>query len=255
MKSTRIAILLSFVLTVAISSCSDDNSPGTSNDNNGGGIDTGACAGGPITVSDIDGNVYNVVSIGNQCWMKENLKTTRYKNGTPIPSGLSEVQWQATTNGACADFDNNSTNTAVYGKLYNWYAVADTNGLCPTGWHEPEDWEWNLLVKSIDPNVDTNCLNCNQSPTAGGAMKEKGLTHWASPNIGATNKSGFTGLPGGYRLDNGTYSGIGANGFWWTATENSSSSAFNRDLINSLKVVSKYSNAKPCGFSLRCVRD
>jgi uncharacterized protein (TIGR02145 family) len=221
----------------------------------GGGSGSGGCSGGPTTVTDIDGNVYNVVSIGNQCWMQENLKTTRYKNGVAIPTGLSDAQWQITTNGACADYDNNPTNTAVYGKLYNWYAVADPNGLCPTGWHEPEDWEWNVLVKTIDPSADTTCNGCYQSQIAGGAMKEIGLTHWASPNTGATNSSGFTGLPGGNRFDNGTYYGIGSNGIWWSATQHSTTNAYYRALNFNDSYVTRSNYNKATGFSVRCVRD
>jgi len=159
MKTIRMLILLTTVCLM-FNSCSDDNTPGTSNNNNnGGGNNVGGCSGGPTTVTDIDGNVYNVVSIGNQCWMKENLKTTRYKNGVAIPNNLTDAQWQTATSGAYANHYD-TINTAVFGKLYNWYAVADTQGLCPTGWHEPEDWEWNVLVKAIDPNADTICNGC-----------------------------------------------------------------------------------------------
>jgi uncharacterized protein (TIGR02145 family) len=212
------------------------------------------CNPGGSTVTDIDGNVYSTVIIGTQEWMQENLKTTRYKNGAPIPTGLSVAQWQITTNGACADYDNNPTNTAVYGKLYNWYAVADPNGLCPTGWHEPEDWEWNVLVKTIDPSADTTIFGY-QSQTAGGAMKEIGLTHWASPNTGATNSSGFTGLPGGCRSDLGTYLNFGSNGFWWSATQGSASDAYLRYLSCANSGVLRSNYSKEYGFSVRCVRD
>ena len=251
MKQLFNLIFLFGVIGIFGVSCSDDN------DNNpgGGGIGNGGCVGGPSTVTDVDGNVYNVVAIGNQCWMKENLKTTRYKNGTQIPTNLTDAQWAATTNGACADYDNDTANTAVYGKLYNWYAVADPQGLCPTGWHEPEDWEWNVLIKAIDPNSDT-CISCSYS-IAGGAMKEIGTTHWASPNIGATNKSGFTGLPGGLLREDGSYySGIGSSGNWWSATQNSSYSACHRSLDNDTDEI--YRNCyyqKTFGFSVRCVRD
>ena len=253
MKLSHITFLLVTVLAVSISSCSDDNSPGGSSNNNGGGSNTGGCAGGPTTVTDIDGNVYNVVSIGNQCWMKENLKTIHYKNGVAIPTGLSDAQWQNTTSGACADYDNNPTNSTVYGKLYNWYAVADPNGLCPTGWHEPEEWEWNVLVKAIDPNADTTSGVGSQ--TAGGAMKEIGLSHWASPNTGATNSSGFTGLPGGNRDYDGSFNDIGVNGYWWSASQSSSTNAYFRYLLYYDSLVDSYASNKPNGFSVRCVRD
>ena len=225
----------------------------------GGGSGGGGCAGGPTTVTDIDGNVYNVVSIGNQCWMKENLKTTHYKNGVAIPTGLSSAQWQSTTNGACADYDNNPANTSVYGKLYNWYAVADTNGLCPTGWHESEDWEWNLMVKNIDANADTNCSPCIQSAIAGGALKQVGLNYWGSPNFGATNSSGFTGLPGGGLYTSGsiiTFKNINKLGFWWCAPLLSTPAAFARSLgSDSTCSVARFGSIKTYGNSVRCVRD
>ena len=210
----------------------------------GGGGSSSGCAGGPTNVTDIDGNVYNVVSIGNQCWMKENLKVTHYKNGALIPTGLSEAQWQATTSGACADYDNNPTNTAVYGKLYNWYAVADPNGLCPTNWHVPSDTEWDTLVNYLGGDT-----------IAGGAMKEIGLTHWASPNTGATNSSGFTGLPGGTRNGSGAFFNIGSNGYWWSSTETNANNAWLRDLDDNDGLVYRSYDNKKNGFSVRCLRD
>jgi uncharacterized protein (TIGR02145 family) len=244
MKSNRLAISLLFILTVASTSCSEDNSPGGKSNNNGGNNNTGGCAGGPTTVTDIDGNVYNVVSIGNQCWMKENLKTTHYKNGAAIPSNLSDAQWQATTSGASADYNNDPTNTAVYGKLYNWYAVADPQGLCPTNWHVPTDAEFDTLFNYL--GGDSVC---------GGAMKEIGTTHWASPNTGATNSSGFTGLPGGYINFLGTYDFIGYRGFWWSATQQSVPVAYTRLLNCDNSSVYRDISGKTTGFSVRCVRD
>lgn len=254
MKKSRLVLLIVIVLTAVIYSCSDDNSPGVNN-NGGGGTNNNGCAGGPSTVTDIDGNVYNVVSIGNQCWMKENLKTTRYKNGTPIPTGLSDAQWQVDTTGAYSVYKDSAQNDSVYGKLYNWYAVADTNGLCPTGWHVPEDWEWNVLVKAIDPNADTICNGCVQSLIVGGAMKEIGLTHWASPNAGATNSSGFTGLPGGFRYLDGIYYYVGLTCYWWSATQYSTPKAYYRYLNYNGSYVSRGNDDKTGGISVRCVRD
>jgi uncharacterized protein (TIGR02145 family) len=143
----------------------------------------------------------------------------------------------------------------AYGKLYNWYAVADPQGLCPTGWHEPEDWEWNVLVKTIDPNADTTCIACYQSTIAGGAMKEIGTTHWASPNTGATNSSVFTGLPGGSRSSNGSYNGVGNNGYWWSATQYSTTNAYVRHLNYINSNVYRLFNGKTLGFSVRCLKD
>jgi uncharacterized protein (TIGR02145 family) len=201
------------------------------------------CNSGGSTVTDIDGNVYSTVVIGTQEWMQENLKTTHYKNGAAISTNLTNAQWQATTNGACVDYDNNPANNTVYGKLYNWYAVADPQGLCPTNWHVPSDAEWDTLVNYLGGDT-----------IAGGAMKEIGTTHWANPNIGATNSSGFTGLPGG-GSSGGTGNGIGSSGYWWSATQSSTTNAYYQllDYANSL-VVSNY-DRKTFGFSVRCVKD
>ena len=215
-------------------------------------LDSNVC---PSTVVDVEGNIYNTVLIGAQCWMKENLKTTHYKNGTPIQTGLSDTAWIITTTGAYADYNNDISNSVVYGRLYNWYAVADSAGLCPAGWHVPEEGEWNILVKSIDANADTTCIACYQSTIAGGAMKEIGTTHWAIPNAGATNSSGFTGLPGGYRYYNGAYNVVGNFGDWWSATQFSATDAYFRNLYYFNSDVGRYFNLKTNGFSVRCVKD
>jgi len=139
--------------------------------------------------------------------------------------------------------------------LYNWYAVTDPRGLAPQGWHVPSDAEWNKLVKCIDPSADTTCQNCTQSATAGGAMKETGTSHWISPNTGATNSSGFAGLPGGFRNNGGSFNDIGYYGYWWSSTENGTTNAWYRNLgCNYSDVLRDYVN-KTYGFSVRCLRD
>ena len=211
------------------------------------------CNPGGGTVTDIDGNVYSTVVIGNQEWMQENLKTTRYKNGVAIPTGLSGAQWQTTTNGAYSVYNDSAIYNTVYGKLYNWYAVVDPNGLCPVGWHEPENWEWNVLLRTIEPGIDTNLVFTSQ--TAGGAMKESGLTHWVSPNTGATNSSGYTGLPGGYRYIQGQFLSVGQYGCWWTSTQSSSTNGLLYELYCDLSPVGQNIYNKNYGMSVRCVKD
>jgi uncharacterized protein (TIGR02145 family) len=215
-------------------------------------LDSNVC---PSTVVDVEGNIYNTVLIGAQCWMKENLKTTHYKNGTPIQTGLSDTAWIITTTGAYADYNNDISNSVVYGRLYNWYAVADSAGLCPAGWHVPEEGEWNILVKSIDANADTICNVCYQSQIAGGAMKEIGITHWASPNTGASNSSSFTILPSGHRNNVGAYLSIGYYGFLWSATSYSATLAYYRLFDYQSNAEFRNYAVNRNGNSVRCVRD
>ena len=207
---------------------------------------------------DADGNTYTTVTIGSQVWMKENLKTSKYRNGDAIPTNLSDAAWSGTTTGAYSIYNNDAANNSTYGKLYNWYAVADPRGLCPAGWHVPTDHDWNLLTKYLDPAADTSCIGCGN--TAGGTMKstgtiEAGTGLWLSPNTDANNSSGFTGLPGGGRNLNGTYLYFGYFGIWWSSTELPSPVAWYRYLGYNLGYSLRYDNAKTYGFSVRCLRD
>ena len=246
MKTNRIPIFLLFILTVAFLSCSDDNSPGgKSSNNNGGNNNIGGCAGGPTTLTDIDGNVYNVVSIGNQCWMQENLKVTRYRNGDSILTGLNEATWTTTDNGAFFFHDS-----SLYGNLYNWFAVNDSRGLCPLGWHVPSDEEWSTFINYFEPNANGG----NNSNYAGFIMKS--TTGWISPNW-ASNGIGFKGLPGGSIGGYGWLSslGPGSDGFWWSSTEYDSENAWLRSLVYDGFDVGRYFWGKREGNSIRCVRD
>ncbi|MBI1193798.1 MAG: hypothetical protein GC205_11595 [Bacteroidetes bacterium] len=152
----------------------------------------------PATVTDLDGNVYTTVEIGSQCWTAENLKVERDRNGDNIPSGLSNSAWQATTDGASSVYNGVAANKATYGLLYNWFTTIDPRGLCPTGWHVPTDLEWTRLTDFL-----------GGESVAGGAMKTTGTLSagtglWQSPNALATNSSGYSGLPGGFRFNEGT---------------------------------------------------
>ena len=176
--------------------------------------------------------------------MKENLKTAHYRNGTPISTGLSDSSWQITVIGAYAIYNDNSINDSIFGKVYNWYAVADSNGLCPTGWHVPSSDEWDTLNNYLGGDA-----------FAGGAMKEIGITHWASPNLGASDSSNFTGLPGGFRDDIGNCMLIGRLGQWWSSLQYSNLGAISRNLYYNSKDLSRDFSRKTYGFSVRCVRD
>ena len=192
-----------------------------------------------------NGYTYTSIVLGNgQEWMAENLRTTTYANGDPIPNVTDANQWGNLTTGAWAHYNNDSQYENPYGKLYNWYTVDDPRNVCPTGWHVPTDAEWTVLSDYL-----------GGEPVAGGKMKSTGTQYWSSPNTDATNESGFSGLPGGSRNYDGTFSPIGLNGYWWSSTESSTYDAWLRHLryLNG-DVYRLYPNKKD-GFSVRCLRD
>jgi len=213
---------------------------------------------GTSTVVDVDNNTYNTVQIGTQCWTQSNLKVSKYRNRDNIPTGLSISAWQATTSGAYAIYNNDSVNDGLYGKLYNHYAVTDSRGLCPTGWHVPSDGEWKVLTKYLDPSVDTTTIG-RQSLTAGGALKSTAMQPtpggWGSPNTGATNSSGFTALPGGLWYDGGPMFQLEIYGRWWSSSVSSGSSAWGRYLWFFNSSIYRSINDRTSGFSVRCCRD
>jgi len=188
-----------------------------------------------------------VLTICCQSWMTTNLDVDSYRNGDTIPHVTDATEWAALTTGAYCYYNNDSTTyAAVYGKLYNWYAVNDSRGLAPEGWHVPTDFEWTTL---------TDCLGGQF--VAGVLMKEIGTAHWTSSNPPATNLSGLTGLPGGRRDFNGTFASIGTLGNWWSSTEeeNGNPVAWNRYLESGNGTVNSFLNIKYYGFSVRCLRD
>ncbi|MBU4444183.1 MAG: fibrobacter succinogenes major paralogous domain-containing protein [Candidatus Marinimicrobia bacterium] len=202
------------------------------------GLETG-------TVTDIDGNVYQTVKIGDQWWMAENLKVTHYRNGDPIPNVTDNTDWSNLSTGASCNYDNEASNVATYGRLYNWYAVSDSRQIAPAGWHMPSDAEWQTLIDYL-----------GGESVAGGKMKETGTTHWGSPNASATNESGFAALPGGYHLYYyGTYYSLCNHAYFWSSTEDDSSTAWYRSLRYDGSDVYRYGYYKQDGFSVRCVRD
>jgi uncharacterized protein (TIGR02145 family) len=200
-------------------------------------------------VTDIDGNTYSSIIINGQEWMQQNLAVTKYSNGDLISTGLSDVAWSSASSGAFAIFNNDAANNNLYGKLYNWYAVSDGRGLCPTGWHVPSDDEWSYLIDYLDTFANGGSI----VNLAGGRMKA--TTGWSSPNTGASNESGFTALPGGYRNGNGTYFTIGASGDWWSSTESNTENAWYRYLNYDRSSVTRSHYTKQSGGSVRCVRD
>jgi len=199
---------------------------------------------GTGTVTDIDGNVYQTIIIGNQEWMMENLKVTRYRNGDQIPEVTDNGTWAGLSTGAWCNYNNDAGNGAIYGHLYNWYSVDedDNRGLAPTGWHIPTDDEWQTLIDFL-------------GGSAGGKMKETGFTHWNSPNTGATNESGYSALPGGCRRYYGNFNLIGYYAYFWSSTEVNSYYARYRYVCYDNSEVSRDYTNKKYGFSIRCIRD
>ena len=240
-------LLIMGVCLVFASSCGkdDDNDPSSGNATNS---KTTAEFNSSVTygtLTDQDGNVYKTVAIGTQTWMAENLRTTTYNDGTAIPNVTDDDEWSDLTTGAYCNY-NNTTNTdtiATYGRLYNWYAV-NTGKLSPTGWHVPTDAEWSTLTDYL-----------GGASVAGGKLKETGTTHWLSPNTGATNETGFTALPGGYRGTSGAFYSVGGNGYWWSATESHATYAWDRNVGCGSSRVYRDLDGKEVGFSVRCLRD
>lgn len=204
-------------------------------------------------MTDIDSNVYKIVKIGNQWWMAENLKVTRYYNGDGIPNVTDNTEWTNLTTGAWCAFGYISGNIDTYGLLYNWYVVDDSREIAPEGWHVPTDEEWKemeiYLGMSQSEADDTEWRGTNEG------NKLKSTSGWYSDGNG-TNESGFTALPGGYRIgSNGSYDNIGTYGYWWSATAFSSTGSTLRVLGYNHSGVDRFSYDKRAGFSLRLIRN
>jgi len=195
------------------------------------------------SVSDVDGNTYSTIIIGSQVWMAENLKTTKLNDATVISFSSSKSNWGSLSAAYCW-YNNDYSNKNTYGALYNWYGV-NSGKLCPVGWHIPTNSEWAIL---------SNYLSGNS--VSGGKMKESGTAHWLSPNIGATNSSGFTALPGGIiSTGAGGFNNIGSLGVWWSSTETDSNTSSHINIYNSGSDILQGSSSKPNGFSVRCLKD
>ncbi|HET6560148.1 MAG TPA: FISUMP domain-containing protein [Prolixibacteraceae bacterium] len=213
---------------------------------------------------DIDGNIYNTITIGNQLWMAENLRTTRFVNGdligTTTPATLSIMnfpdpvyQWP---------YNGLESNAAKYGRLYTWYAVMDPRGLCPEGWHIPSDAEWTQLENYLIYN------NYNYDGTTSGnkvALALASATGWKQSEYSGSpgnanyadfhNKSRFSALPGGYRNNEGRFANLGTSGCWWSRSEESPYFAYYRYLLSNLPNLSRSSYYEFCGISVRCIKD
>jgi uncharacterized protein (TIGR02145 family) len=193
-----------------------------------------------------DGKKYKTIQIGTQIWMAENLRATVYNDGSKISFVTNNGIWAGLTAGAYCWYDNDTTNRNTYGALYNWYAVTDRRNICPAGWHVPTDAEWVTMETLLGGGTE-----------AGGKLKETEFMHWQSPNTGATNKSGFTGLPGGYRDKefNGAFHNLRSAGYFWTSTQGSSTHAWMRDLFLMEIGTDRHTYFKAGGLSVRCIRN
>lgn len=220
--------------------------------NNGNNVTLPTGAGDPVT--DADGNTYNTVWIGGQNWMAENLRTTKYYDGTDIPNVTDNAEWINTTTPAYAWYKNNETSYKdTYGALYNWYAV-ETGKLCPDGWHVPTDNEWKELEMFL--GMSENDADGTRWRGTNEGNKLKATSDWKS-NGNGIDDYGFSAIPGGYRYGHlvGNFYHIGKYGYYWSSTEHSTYNALNRLMYYSTGNVYRYYNYKESGFSVRCVRD
>lgn len=208
------------------------------------------------TVTDIDGNIYGTVRIGSQCWLKENLRVTHYRNGDEVASVPDNLGWQTAATGATCIYGDSAAIVANYGRLYNWYAVVDPRGLCPEGWHPPSATEWQLLEQTLGlPTNEVGNLGMRGiAENVGGKMKSVSAL-WAAPNAGATNSSGFSALPAGTRGTNALYNGLQVSGTWWSSTEASSTTSWSRYLASDAGGIGGFDFTKTVGQSCRCVAD
>jgi uncharacterized protein (TIGR02145 family) len=190
-------------------------------------------------VTDIDGNVYKTVKIGEQEWTAENLNVEHYNNGDLIPQALDASEWSKLTTGAWCYYKNNSENGKIYGKLYNWYALIDPRGLSPKDWHIASDSDWKQLTDYLGDEA---------------GKKMKNISGWSGDGNG-TNESGFTGLPGGVRFANGKFFDIGDNGCFWTSSESNNISGIGRYLLYFKSFVSSPNNYKNFGMSARYIKN
>lgn len=197
------------------------------------------------TMTDQDGNIYKTITIGFQTWMAENLRTTKYNDGKAIHNIKDNDEWKTISSGAYCNYNNTISNDtiATYGRLYNWHAV-NTTKLCPSNWHIPTESEWLELTDYL-----------GEQKISGGKMKEAGTLHWKSPNNGATNESGFTGFPSGFRFDDRGYYGISTDAVWWSATEDNIYTAWFQGLYYRDTASYTGTNNKYFGFSIRCIKD
>ena len=246
LKKISGSIFLIAVFAILISSCNDDESKPDVIDESVVNFNPDITYG---TTTDQDGNVYKTVTIGTQTWMAENLRTTKYRNGELIQEIQDSTEWVKSTlkTGAYCNYMNttNQNDIKMYGRLYNWYAASDTKNLAPEGWHVADTLDWNVLIQHLESKT-----------IAGGKLKETGLAHWKITNSGATNETGFTALPAGYRKSTGgSFSGMGNSSVFWTKAKKNTTEAFGYNILNEGSGCYQVKYKYKFGFSVRCVKD
>lgn len=247
MKSTKTIFIVFVVMTIIIgfNSCKEEKKDEPTPT--------------PTTVTDADGNVYHTITIGTQTWMVENLKVTKYNDGTPIPNVTEAMAWFSQITGAWCNYNNNETNDSIYGKLYNWYAV-NTGKLAPAGWHIPTDTEWITLKNYVIANFSTSGSVAKalaaktdwQATTDNDEVTEDAVGNDLTKN----NSTGFTALPGGMRDSHGHFDCISKTSYWWSYTQYDTSPTFGRFMDYCIGALGNNENFnKVIGLSVRCVKD
>jgi uncharacterized protein (TIGR02145 family) len=241
----------SFALTISGQICSFTRTVNSAGQN---GITSHSCGATNVhnpaqtygTMTDQDNNVYRTIVIGSQEWMAENLKVSHYRNGDLIPIVINSSTWSGLNTGATCWYNNDSSAfNCPYGKLYNWYAVSDSRNVCPVGWHVPSDSELSVLQNYL-----------GGWGVAGGKLKTQGITYWTSGNTGATNSTGFSGLPGGLQGPNGGFNTKGILAHFWTSTLNiSQTDAVLFRLHYGQEGLDRFVWDNRHGFSVRCLKD
>jgi uncharacterized protein (TIGR02145 family) len=249
-KLMKISVLVLFVILVINGCNKDDDTPDTPNPYNGKTTAVFNPDKTYGTLTDQDGNIYRTITIGTQTWMAENLRTTKYRDGTAIPNVTDNTAWSNLSTGAYCNYNNTESadTIATYGRLYNWYAATDSRDIAPSGWHVPTDDEWTTLTTYLGGDS-----------VAGGKMKETGTTHWVTPNGGATNESGFTALPSGVRIDyinDSKFKWVGSYGIYMSSTFDNILLDMRPPLVSYWEAYAVHSGGdKDTGFAVRLVKD
>jgi uncharacterized protein (TIGR02145 family) len=219
------------------------------------------------TVTDVDGNIYEIVRAGDQLWLAENLRTTRYRDGTSIATGLDATDWGNATSGAYAIYSHDLIDglgsddevLTAYGALYNWYAVLDPRGLCPEGWHVPSDQDWKQLELRLGMSPAAADATGLRGPGIGGMLKAARTEpdphpRWDTPNPGATDQTGWSGLPSGIRTFHGSFDFVGRAAYWWSSTAAAAVGSTSRAVFSSNDLVQREASDRSTGSSVRCLR-